>query len=139
METNNHEDQWVSSRLAALTPEWNADLARGRVLWADKSHAPRHSSKWIISATVTAGICIAALLLPQTRAKFREILAADYSVDTSFKKIERAAFYGKTGVLTMKGFIDGKPGLPHFNYAAVVCEKFLGYVFEVPANIDGQA
>ena len=73
METNNHEDQWVSSRLAALTPEWNADLARGRVLWADKSHAPRHSSKWIISATVTAGICIAALLLPQTRAIAHEL------------------------------------------------------------------
>ena len=66
---------------------------------------------------------------------FKEILSADYSVDKDFKKIERAAHYGKTGVLTMKGFIDGKPGLPHFNYAAVVCEKFLGYVFEVPANI----
>ncbi len=66
---------------------------------------------------------------------FKEILTADYSVDQKFQKVERAAYYGKTGVLTMKGFIDGKPGLPHFNYAAVVCEKFLGYVFEVPANI----
>jgi hypothetical protein len=35
----------------------------------------------------------------------------------------------------MKGFIKGKPGLPHFNYAAQVCEKFLGYVFEVPEEI----
>ena len=69
---------------------------------------------------------------------FKEILSADYSVDTAFKKIDRAPHYGKTGVLTMKGFIDGKPGLPHFNYAAVVCEKFLGYVFEVPANIVAQ-
>jgi len=69
---------------------------------------------------------------------FKEILTADYSVDASFKKVPRPAYHGKTGVLTMKGFIDGKPGLPHFNYAAVVCEKFLGYVFEVPASIVAQ-
>lgn len=69
---------------------------------------------------------------------FKEILTADYSVDASFKKVDRPAYHGKTGVLTMKGFIDGKPGLPHFNYAAVVCEKFLGYVFEVPASIVAQ-
>jgi len=35
----------------------------------------------------------------------------------------------------MKGFIKGKPGLPHFNYPAMVCEKFLGYVFEVPPEV----
>ncbi|MEI6233574.1 MAG: hypothetical protein WCT04_11010 [Planctomycetota bacterium] len=69
---------------------------------------------------------------------FKEILSADYSVDAQFKKTDRPAYHGKTGVLTMKGFIDGKPGLPHFNYAAVVCEKFLGYIFEVPANIVAQ-
>ena len=43
--------------------------------------------------------------------------------------------HGKSGILTMKGFIEGKPGLPHFNYAAQVAEKFLGYVFEVPDEI----
>ena len=38
-------------------------------------------------------------------------------------------------LLTTRGFIRGKPGLPHFNYAAQVAEKFLGYVFEVPAEV----
>jgi hypothetical protein len=66
---------------------------------------------------------------------FKEILTADYSVDTSFLKRPRPAYHGKTGLLTMKGFIKGKPGLPHFNYAAQVCEKFLGYVFEVPPEV----
>jgi hypothetical protein len=69
---------------------------------------------------------------------FKEIISADYTVDSKFEKKERPAYCGKTGVLTMKGFMDGKPGLPHFNYAAVVCEKFLGYVFEVPASIVAQ-
>jgi len=66
---------------------------------------------------------------------FKEILTADYTVDRNLQRQPRPAHHGKTGLLTMKGFIDGKPGLPHFNYAAVVCEKFLGYAFEVPATI----
>ncbi len=66
---------------------------------------------------------------------FKEILTADYTVDKNFQKQPRPAYHGKTGLLTMKGFIKGKPGLPHFNYAAMVCEKFLGYVFEVPPSI----
>jgi hypothetical protein len=66
---------------------------------------------------------------------FKEILTADYSVDPSFLRRPRPAYHGKTGLLTMKGFIRGKPGLPHFNYAAQVAEKFLGYVFEVPPEI----
>jgi hypothetical protein len=66
---------------------------------------------------------------------FKEILTADYTVDTNFVRQSRPAYYGKTGVLTMKGFIEGKPGLPHFNYPAQVTEKFLGYVFEVPDAI----
>jgi hypothetical protein len=66
---------------------------------------------------------------------FKEILTADYTVDADGKRQSRPDYYGKSGVLTMKGFIKGKPGLPHFNYAAQVCEKFLGYVFEVPAEI----
>ncbi len=69
---------------------------------------------------------------------FKEILTADYTVDRNLQRQPRPAVHGKTGLLTMKGFIDGKPGLPHFNYAAVVCEKFLGYVFEVPASIVAQ-
>jgi hypothetical protein len=66
---------------------------------------------------------------------FQEILTADYTVNASFEKVARPAHHGKTGLLTMKGFIEGKPGLPHFNYAAAVAEKFLGYVFEVPPEI----
>lgn len=66
---------------------------------------------------------------------FSEIMTADYSVDPAMRKQARPAQHGKTGLLTMKGFIKGKPGLPHFNYAAVVAEKFLGYVFEVPPEI----
>lgn len=66
---------------------------------------------------------------------FKEILTADYTVDAAMQKQPRPAYHGKTGVLTMKGFVKGKPGLPHFNYAAMVTEKFLGYVYEVPPSI----
>jgi len=34
--------------------------------------------------------------------------------------------------------MEGKPGLPHFNYAAQVAELFLGYVFEVPPEVVAQ-
>jgi hypothetical protein len=66
---------------------------------------------------------------------FQEILTADYTVDSSLQRQPRPACHGKTGLLTMPGFIKGKPGLPHFNYAAHVAEKLLGYVFEVPPEI----
>lgn len=69
---------------------------------------------------------------------FQEILTADYTVDAAWQKQPRPAHHGRTGVLTTKGFIDGKPGLPHFNYAAQVAELFLGYVFEVPPEIVAQ-
>lgn len=63
---------------------------------------------------------------------FQEILTGNYSVDTAFQKQERPDYHGNTGVLTTPGFIQGKPGLPHYNYAAQVSMLFLGYVFEVP-------
>jgi hypothetical protein len=66
---------------------------------------------------------------------FSEILTADYTVDAAFKKQARPAYHGRTGVLTTKGFIEGKPGLPHYNYAAQVSMLFLGYVFELPPEI----
>ena len=66
---------------------------------------------------------------------FSEILTADYTVDTDLKKQARPAYHGQTGVLTTKGFIEGKPGLPHYNYAAQVSMLFLGYVFELPPEI----
>ncbi|MBI1387037.1 MAG: hypothetical protein GC154_01140 [bacterium] len=69
---------------------------------------------------------------------FQEILTADYTVDENFEKRGRPEYYGHTGLLTMKGFIKGKPGLPHFNYPAMVAEKFLGYIFEVPPEIIDQ-
>ena len=65
----------------------------------------------------------------------QQILTADYTVDEKGEKQPRPAYHGKTGVLTMKGFIEGKPGLPHFNYAAQVAMLFLGYVFEVPPEV----
>lgn len=69
---------------------------------------------------------------------FQEILTADYTVDEEFQRVSRPEFHGRTGVLTTKGFIDGKPGLPHYNYAAQVSMLFLGYVYEVPAEIVDQ-
>ncbi|HET6386802.1 MAG TPA: hypothetical protein VFJ58_25705 [Armatimonadota bacterium] len=66
---------------------------------------------------------------------FQQILTADYTVNPQFQKESRPAYYGHTGLLLMKGFVQGKPSLPHFNYAAQVCEKFLGKVFEVPPDI----
>jgi hypothetical protein len=66
---------------------------------------------------------------------FKEILTADYTVDADGNRASRPSYHGKTGVLTMRGFIKGKPGLPHFNYPAQVLEKFMGYVFEVPDSV----
>ncbi|MBU6399730.1 MAG: hypothetical protein KGS61_05380 [Verrucomicrobia bacterium] len=66
---------------------------------------------------------------------FQEILTADYTVDPQWHPQPRPAYCGHTGVLTTRGFIEGKPGLPHFNYAAQVAELFLGYVFEVPPEV----
>ena len=66
---------------------------------------------------------------------FKEILTADYTVDPDWQKQSRPDYYGRSGLLLMKGFVKGKPGLPHYNYPAQVCEKFLGYVFEVPLDI----
>ena len=69
--------------------------------------------------------------LLQTNRPYTELLTADYTITPEGRRTPRPAYCGHSGVLTMPGFIEGKPGLPHFNYAAQVCEKFLGYVFEV--------
>ncbi len=69
---------------------------------------------------------------------FQEILTADYTVDAEFEKQSRPEYHGRTGLLTTKGFMEGKPGLPHYNYAAQVSMMFLGYVFEVPSDIIDQ-
>jgi len=54
------------------------------------------------------------------------------------QKTARPDYHGKSGLLTTAGFIEGKPGLPHFNYAAQVSEKFLGYVFEITPEVEAE-
>lgn len=66
---------------------------------------------------------------------FQELLTGDYSVDEGFKQVARTPEHGKTGVLTMKGFIKNKPGLPHYNYAARVMTDFMGALYEVPSEV----
>lgn len=67
METN-HEDRWVAGRLSALEPQWQPDYARGRQL-LDAGIAGRvRGRSWRAAAALAAGLCIAALALPQTRA-----------------------------------------------------------------------
>lgn len=68
----------------------------------------------------------------------QEILTADYTVDEAFETRPRPAHHGRSGVLTTAGFIEGKPGLPSYNYAAQVAEKFLGYVFEITPEIEAE-
>ncbi|MGQ0504804.1 MAG: hypothetical protein ACT4TC_05750, partial [Myxococcaceae bacterium] len=65
----------------------------------------------------------------------RELLTAAYGVDGNFAQVARPAYHGTTGLLTMKGFIQGKPGLPHYNFAARVFTDYLGTLFEVPAAV----
>ena len=70
----------------------------------------------------------------------KEILTADYTVDDNLARLDRPAEHGATGLLTMKGYITGKPGLPHYNYAARVFTGFMGVVFNVPqAALDARA
>ncbi len=76
--------------------------------------------------------------LTMTGKPAAELLVGDYSVDPSFAKATRPAFHQKTGVLTMKGFIKNKQGLPHYNYSARVMSDFLGTVFEVPQAVFDQ-
>jgi hypothetical protein len=73
--------------------------------------------------------------LVTTGAPMQDLLTADYTVDENFQKIGRDAVHGKTGVLTMPGFIKSKPGLPHFNYAARVMTDFMGQLFELTPDI----
>jgi hypothetical protein len=70
-----------------------------------------------------------------TGNSYRDLLTGDYAVDTSFQKVARGPEHGPTGVLTMKGYIEHKPGLPHYNYSARVLSDYLGYVFEVPPEV----
>jgi hypothetical protein len=72
-------------------------------------------------------------------APMQDILVADYTVDTSFAKAARGPEHGKSGVLTMPGFVKTKPGLPHYNYAARVMTDYMGQLFEItPAILAGR-
>ncbi|MDY7227816.1 carbohydrate-binding domain-containing protein [Hyalangium rubrum] len=73
--------------------------------------------------------------LATTGAPMQELLTGDYSVALDFSKVPRATEHGNTGVLTMKGFIQNKPGLPRYNYAARVMTDFMGTLFEVPSEV----
>jgi hypothetical protein len=66
---------------------------------------------------------------------FHELLDGDYGVDPYFQPTTRPAYHGKTGLLTMPGYIQHKPGLPHYNYAARVMTGFMGAIFEVPPEV----
>jgi hypothetical protein len=69
---------------------------------------------------------------------FFDLFVADYTIDPTWAVATRAVEHGKSGLLTMPGYIQGKPGLPHFNYAARVMTGFMGRVFEVPPEVFAQ-
>jgi hypothetical protein len=66
---------------------------------------------------------------------FSDLFVADYMVDTSWNKATRSPEHGKSGILTMAGYLQGKQGLPHFNFAARTFTGFMGRVFEIPPEV----
>src|SRR5437867_1450041 len=73
METN-HEDTWVTEQLATLDPEWRPDFSHGRNLLDAGLGKRRLAWPWMAVVTA-AGICIAAVALPQTRAFAQQLWA----------------------------------------------------------------
>jgi hypothetical protein len=69
---------------------------------------------------------------------FEEVLTAAYTVDENFQQQQRPAEHGKTGLLTARGYLNNKPGLPHYNFPARVLSGFMGSVFEVPPEVFDQ-
>jgi hypothetical protein len=69
---------------------------------------------------------------------FEEVLTAEYTVDEQFQQQPRPPEHGKTGLLTAKGYLNNKPGLPHYNFPARVLSGFMGSVFEVPPEVFDQ-
>jgi hypothetical protein len=69
---------------------------------------------------------------------FNELFVADYMIDTNWQVATRPPEHGKSGILTMAGYLQGKQGLPHFNFAARVFTGFMGRVFEVPPEVFAQ-
>jgi hypothetical protein len=69
---------------------------------------------------------------------FEEVLTAEYTVDAQYAQQPRPSTHGKTGLITMKGYLNNKPGLPHYNFPARVLSGFMGSVFEVPPEVFDQ-
>lgn len=67
---------------------------------------------------------------------YRELFTADYTVGTDWKRTGRRPVHGATGFLTMKGYLQGKPGLPKFIYPAEVLTFALGVQFEVSDAVE---
>ena len=67
---------------------------------------------------------------------YRELYTADYTVDADWKLLDRRPVHGPTGFLTMKGYLEGKPGLPKFTYPAEVLTFALGVQFEVSDAVE---
>jgi hypothetical protein len=64
-----------------------------------------------------------------------ELLTADYGMDAAGQPVARPAHHGRTGVLTMRGFMQNKPGLPGYNFPARVMTDFMGTIFEIPEEV----
>ncbi len=67
---------------------------------------------------------------------YRDLFTADYTVDPDWKKVSRPSVHGRTGILTMKGYRVGKPGLPKFTYPAQVLTFAMGVQFEVSDAVE---
>ncbi len=74
--------------------------------------------------------------LAVTDRSYRELLTADYTVSADWGRVGRRPEHGETGMLTMKGFLVGKPGLPSFTYPAQVLTFALGLQFEVTDAVE---
>ena len=67
---------------------------------------------------------------------YRELFTADYTVGSDWERVDRRPVHGPTGFLTMKGYMEGKPGLPKFTYPAQVLSFALGVQFEVSDAVE---
>ncbi len=67
---------------------------------------------------------------------YRELFTADYGIDTSWNEVSRPPEHGPSGILTMKGYLVGKPGLPSYTYPARVLTFAMGIQFEISDAVE---
>ena len=67
---------------------------------------------------------------------YRELFTADYTVNSSWEQVSRRPEHGPTGILTMKGYLVGRPGLPKYTYPAQVLTFAMGLQFEVSDAVE---